>query len=76
VGPTWPNIENVLKSSPLFPYIFKKNFMHDYDDHEAVYLNCEICVSWARILGPGAGPLLPNSENVLNLLYCQIYTSI
>jgi hypothetical protein len=41
----WPNIENVLKS--FIPYIFKKNFMDDYDVHEAVYLNCEICVSWA-----------------------------
>jgi hypothetical protein len=48
--------------------------MHDYDVHEAVYLNCEIRVSWARVLDRGAGSLLPNSENVLNLLlYCQMY---
>jgi hypothetical protein len=47
--------------------------MHDYVVHEAVYLNCEIHVSWARVLSPGAGPSLQNSENVLNLLYCQIY---
>jgi hypothetical protein len=26
--------------------------MHDFDVHEAVYLSCEIRVSWARGLGP------------------------
>ena len=41
--------------------------MHDNDVHEAVYLNCKICVSWARGSGPWAGPVWPNSENVLNL---------
>jgi hypothetical protein len=47
--------------------------MHDYDIHEAVYVNFEIRISWARVLGPGAGPLLPNSENALNIfLHCQI----
>jgi hypothetical protein len=39
--------------------------MHDYDVHEVVYLNFKILVSWARALGR---PLLPISENVLNLL--------
>jgi hypothetical protein len=47
--------------------------MHDYDVHEAVYLNCEICISWARVLGPGAGPLLPNCENVLINLQILLY---
>jgi hypothetical protein len=48
--------------------------MHDYDAREAFYLNCENLVYWAGVLGPGAGPLLPNSGYVLNLLlYCQKY---
>jgi hypothetical protein len=52
--------------NPSVPKTFtescRSTAMYDYDVHEAVYL------------GPGVGPLLPNSENVLNLLlYCQRY---
>jgi hypothetical protein len=73
----WPNIENVLKSWKIvlshLIYIYEKHML-DYDVIEVVYLNCEIRVSWARVLGPGTGTLLPNIEHVLNrLLWCQIH---
>ena len=41
--------------------------MHDYDVHEAVYLNCKFDHPLVRGSGPRAGPIWPYSENVLNL---------
>ena len=41
--------------------------MHDYDVHEAVYLNCKFDDPWVRGSGPRAGSIWPYSENVLNL---------
>jgi hypothetical protein len=41
--------------------------MHDYDVHEAVYLNCKFDDPRVRGPGPRAGPIWPYSENVLNL---------
>ena len=41
--------------------------MHDYDVHEALYLNCEIHDHWVRGSGSRVGPIWPNSKNILNL---------
>ena len=41
--------------------------MHDYDVHEAVYLNCKFDDPLVRGSGPRAGPIWPYSENGLNL---------
>lgn len=47
----------------------KKNQIHGYDIHDALYLNCEIQGPWIRSLGPSARQLWSNSENVSNLLF-------
>ena len=41
--------------------------MHDYDIHEALYLNCEIHDPWVKGSGSGVGLIWPNSKIVLNL---------
>ena len=41
--------------------------MHEYDVHEAVYLNYKFDDPWVRGSGPSVGPIWPYSENVLNL---------
>ena len=57
------NVLNLRKSSSLLPFTFKKNHMHDYDVHEAVYLNCKFDDPWVRGTGPRVGPIWPYSEN-------------
>ena len=57
------NVLNLRKSSSLPPFIIEKNYMHDYDVHEAVYLNCKFDDLWVRGSGPRAGPIWPYREN-------------
>ena len=49
--------------------------MHGYDDHKALYLNCEIHSPWVRGSGPMVGPLWPYSENVLENLLLYYHSS-
>ena len=45
----------------------RKDKMHSYDAHEALYLNFEIHGPWVRGSGPWVGPIWPYSENVLHI---------
>jgi len=44
-----------------------KNWLHSYNVHEALYINCEIHGPWVRGSGSRMGPVWPYSIYVFNL---------